>query len=186
MVQLSIRCLPRVPVAADELEHWLEQQVDALRAQAPHGTIRLSRLSQGLPSAIGWLVELELAEDEPLLAGERLTEALRDMRLLGLQPTLLSRPHGRTGRHHDHATHRPRRPPRFRRTRARRRVARLDSDAHRHRTRTRSRRPSACTSCCCAPPAPRSRGGEPRAPGTARATSTTSPCRRRTTRSSRS
>jgi hypothetical protein len=89
MVQISIRCLPRVPVASDELEQWLEQQVDALREQAPHGTIRLSRLTQGLPSAIGWLVELELAEDEPLLAGDRLTEALRDMRLLGLQPTLL-------------------------------------------------------------------------------------------------
>jgi hypothetical protein len=89
MVQLSIRCHPRVPVADDELEHWLEQQVVNLRAEAPTGTIRLSRLTQGLPSAIGWLVELELADHEPLLSGDRLAEALRDMRLLGLQPTLL-------------------------------------------------------------------------------------------------
>ncbi|HEV3377518.1 MAG TPA: hypothetical protein VG126_09595 [Thermoleophilaceae bacterium] len=36
------------------------------------------------------LVELELADSEPLLAGHRLAEALRDMRLLGLQPTLLT------------------------------------------------------------------------------------------------
>ena len=39
---------------------------------------------------IGWLIELELDPDEPLLAGDRLTQALRDMRLLGLQPTLLA------------------------------------------------------------------------------------------------
>ena len=95
MVQLAIRCQPRVPVSAEELEQWLEQQVGYLRAEAPHGTIRLSRLTQGLPSAIGWLVELELAEGEPLLAGDHLADALRDMRMLGLQPTLLSpTPHG--------------------------------------------------------------------------------------------
>jgi hypothetical protein len=93
MVQLAIRCHPRVPVSADELERWLEWQVDDLRAATPHGTVRLSRLTQGGPGAeleIGWLVELELAEDEPLLAGDRLADALRDMRLLGLQPTLLA------------------------------------------------------------------------------------------------
>jgi hypothetical protein len=89
MVQLAIRCQPRVPVSADDLEQWLEHQVNDLRAQAPQGTIRLSRLTQGLPSPIGWLVELELAEEEPLLAGDRLADALTDMRLLGLQPTLL-------------------------------------------------------------------------------------------------
>lgn len=93
MVQLAIRCHPRVPVSADELEHWLEQQVHDMRVGAPHATVRLSRLMQGAPGAdleIGWLVELELAEDEPLLAGHRLADAMRDMRLLGLQPTLLA------------------------------------------------------------------------------------------------
>ena len=93
MVSLAIRCHPCVPVCADELERWLEQQVSELRAAAPHATVRLSRLTQGRPSAelrIGWLVELELAEGEPLLAGHRLADALRDMRLLGLQPTLLA------------------------------------------------------------------------------------------------
>jgi hypothetical protein len=99
MVQLAIRCHPRVPVSADELEHWLEQQVHDLRAEAPQATVRLSRLTQGAPGAdleIGWLVELELAEDEPLLAGHRLADALRDMRLLGLQPTLLAPRDART------------------------------------------------------------------------------------------
>jgi len=95
MVQIAIRCQPRVPVAADELEQWLKRQVNDLRVDAPRATIRLSRLTQGLPTAIGWLLELELAEDEPLLAGDRLAEALTDMRLLGLEPTLLT-PSART------------------------------------------------------------------------------------------
>ncbi|MGH2803528.1 MAG: hypothetical protein ACRDL4_10850 [Thermoleophilaceae bacterium] len=93
MVQLAIRCHPCVPVSAGELEGWLEQQVHELRAAAPHATVRLSRLTQGRPEAdleIGWLVELELAESDPLLTGHRLVDALRDMRLLGLQPTLLA------------------------------------------------------------------------------------------------
>jgi len=93
MVQLAIRCQPRVPVSAEELERWLERQVSELRVEAPRGTIRLSRLTQGPPSAhldIGWLIELQLAEEEPLLLGDRLAEALRDMQLLGLQPSLLA------------------------------------------------------------------------------------------------
>lgn len=93
MVQLTIRCHPYVPVPTEELEQWLKLQVDDLRAEAPQGTVRLSRLTQGLPSAvldIGWLLELELPEDEPLLTRDRLAEMLRDMRLLGLQPTLLA------------------------------------------------------------------------------------------------
>ena len=84
---------PIRPVPADELEQWLERQVSHLRREAPQGTIRLSRLTQELPDAnlgIGWLLELELPEEEPLLARDRLAEALRDMRLLGLQPTILT------------------------------------------------------------------------------------------------
>jgi hypothetical protein len=68
-VQLALRCLPRVPVAAEEVEHWLEHELEELRRDLPQGTIRLSRLTQALPSAdvgIGWLIELELAEAQPL------------------------------------------------------------------------------------------------------------------------
>lgn len=93
MAQLAIRCQPRVPVSADELERWLERQVNDLRAAAPRGTVRLSRLTQGGPSSdlvIGWLVELELDEGEALLTADLLADALRDMRLLGLQPALLA------------------------------------------------------------------------------------------------
>ena len=93
MVQLAIRCHPVVPVPAGELEEWLEQRLNQLRAEAPLGIIRLSRLAQGAPSGdcyIGWLIELELPEGEPLLAEDGLADALGDMRLLGLQPTLLA------------------------------------------------------------------------------------------------
>jgi len=93
MVQLAIRCHPRVPISPDELEDWLEVEVKDLRAQAPHATMRLSRLTQDGPDAhfdIGWLIELELDPTEPLLADDRLSQALTDMRLLGLQPTLLT------------------------------------------------------------------------------------------------
>src|SRR5688572_1938447 len=92
MTQLAIRCHPRVPSAADLLEGWLARQVDELRVAAPDATIRLSRLT---PSGteddpdVGWLVELELGDGGPLLAGHRLALALRDMRLLGLEPRLL-------------------------------------------------------------------------------------------------
>jgi hypothetical protein len=93
MVQLAIRCHPCVPVTVEELEQWLEHQVIELRAAARHGTVRLSRLTQARADTdlyVGWLVELDLADGEPLLAGTRLADALRDMRLLGLQPTLLA------------------------------------------------------------------------------------------------
>lgn len=92
MVQLTIRLHPCAPVAVRELEGWLGPEVDELRSAAPRGTVRLSRLTQRGPTAdldVGWLLELEMAEGEPPLAGERLAEALRDMRLLGLEPKLL-------------------------------------------------------------------------------------------------
>jgi hypothetical protein len=93
MVQFSIRCHRCVPVEADELERWLELQVADIRADAPAGTVRLSRLSQHLPTReidIGWLVEIEVPETEGVLARDRVLETVRDMQLLGLHPTLLA------------------------------------------------------------------------------------------------
>jgi hypothetical protein len=95
MVQLAIRCHPLAPISPDDLEDWLELEVKDLRAHAPHAKVRLSRLTQARPGPhldIGWLIELDLDPDEPLLVGDRLPKVLRDLRLLGLQPTLLT-PH---------------------------------------------------------------------------------------------
>lgn len=94
MSQITIRCHPRVPVPTEELEVWLNREVDHLRDEVPQATVRLSSLTQHLPSAdmdVGWLIELELPDDEPFLESRDLAVALRDMQLLGLQPTLLTR-----------------------------------------------------------------------------------------------
>jgi hypothetical protein len=93
--QFAIRCLPRVPVANEELEHWLEEELKALRRHSPQGTIRLSRLTQGLPTTdigIGWLIEFDLPEDRGLFGSGCLVAVLRDLRLLGFQATLLAPP----------------------------------------------------------------------------------------------
>ena len=93
MSQVAIRCHPCVPASTAELYDWLEEQVGDLRAYAPEGTIRLSSLIQPLPTGernIGWLVELALPEGESFLRGARCAALLRDLRLLGLQPTVLT------------------------------------------------------------------------------------------------
>jgi hypothetical protein len=79
----------------DEVETWLEREIDELRAEQPRGTARLFSLTQHLPSSdaeLGWLLELELPDGESPLSDGRLNEVLRDMRMLGLTPTLLIRP----------------------------------------------------------------------------------------------
>lgn len=100
MVQVAIRCHPRAPVPAEEFASWLEREVAELRAEAAQGTVRLSSLTQHLPNTdvdIGWLLELEVSDDDPLLQDRRLNSILRDMRLLGLTPTLLMRSSLRDG-----------------------------------------------------------------------------------------
>jgi hypothetical protein len=95
MAQFAIRCLPRVPVAAQELEGWLERELEELRRDIPRGTIRLSRLTEPLPTTdvdIGWLIEFDLPADQSQHDRGRLTSMLRDLRLLGFQPTLLAPP----------------------------------------------------------------------------------------------
>jgi hypothetical protein len=80
-------------VASGDLEHWLEQELEELRHDIPQGTIRLSRLTEPLPTTdvgIGWLIEFDLPEDQH--RSGRLESVLRDLRLLGFQPTLLAPP----------------------------------------------------------------------------------------------
>jgi hypothetical protein len=93
-MQIAIRCHPYAPVASDELEDWLAREVDSIREAAPDATVRLMRLSQALSAgrvAIGWLIELDWPHGEVALTDVQLETVLRDMRLLGLQPTLLDR-----------------------------------------------------------------------------------------------
>jgi hypothetical protein len=91
-MQVAIRCHPYAPVASDELEDWLAREVERIRAAAPDATVRLMRLSQALSAgrvAVGWLIEVEGLRGAVALTDIQLDAVLRDMRLLGLQPTLL-------------------------------------------------------------------------------------------------
>jgi hypothetical protein len=92
---VAIRCHPRAPVASEDLEEWLEDAVARVRADltAP-ATVRFFRVTQCLPSGrelAGWLVEIDLGEDRPA-ADFDLYALIRDMRLLGLEPTLFGVP----------------------------------------------------------------------------------------------
>jgi hypothetical protein len=91
-MQVAIRCHPCAPVATDEVEHWLWSELDRLRAQAPEATLRMLRLTQSAPTSqleVGWLVEVDAPDGDALVARDGLEDVLRDMRLLGLQPTVL-------------------------------------------------------------------------------------------------
>ena len=96
MAKVTILCHPVTPVAPAELEDWLEIQLDQYRSSAPEPIVRLSRLTQDLPSSeidVGWLIELEWADE----SGRRdrgdlpdvVADVLTDMRFLGMQPMLL-------------------------------------------------------------------------------------------------
>lgn len=92
MRQLAIRCHPYSPVSNDEVDAWLRAEVDRLGERAPQAALRLLRLRQPLPTGdadVGWLIELDPAGGAPPLDEDELTRVLRDLRLLGLQPTLL-------------------------------------------------------------------------------------------------
>lgn len=91
-MQVAIRCHPYAPVEADELESWLAREIEQVRATAPDATVRLMRLTQTRPtgaSLVGWLVELESVPGDGV-AEFHLENVLADMRLLGLQPSLLA------------------------------------------------------------------------------------------------
>jgi hypothetical protein len=91
-MRVAIRCQPRAPVATDDVEHWLSSELGRLRAQAPKAILRMQRLTQPAPGGrleVGWLVVVDVVEEDGLGGEHGLAEVLRDMRLLGLRPTVL-------------------------------------------------------------------------------------------------
>jgi hypothetical protein len=89
-MSLTIRCHPSAPVSTAEIEGWLEREIGRIRDDCPEGTLRLIRLTQDLASgeqSVGWLVELDV--DEQVFDSERLATVVSEMRLLGLQPSVL-------------------------------------------------------------------------------------------------
>jgi hypothetical protein len=91
MTQIAIRCHPYAPVDTEDVQRWLTDEVGHLRERAPNSAIRLLRLSQPGPEneiEVGWQIELN-GNGEPPVDEAALREVLRDLRLLGLQPTVL-------------------------------------------------------------------------------------------------
>ena len=92
MSQIAVRCHPLAPVASEELQKWLTAEIKRLREDAPDAAIRLLRLSQPGPEgeiAVGWQIELGITPPVPPLDEDSLGELVRDLRLLGLQPSVL-------------------------------------------------------------------------------------------------
>jgi len=93
MTRLAIRCHPCVPTSGVALEEWLEERVAELRERVPQAIVRLDRLTQELPSGSsgdGWFLEVQFPRASPSLGRGPVADVLRDMRLLGLSPTLLA------------------------------------------------------------------------------------------------
>jgi hypothetical protein len=92
MERLAIRCTPCAPVDTAEVEHWLEETVDRLRASGPHAVLRVLHLTQAAPTGeigIGWLLEIDSASCDEPFDQDLLDTLVRDAHLLGLQPTVL-------------------------------------------------------------------------------------------------
>jgi hypothetical protein len=91
MPHLAIRCHSRGHRVLDELELWLVREVENLCAPDAQAGCRLLRLTQAGPdgdAGVGWLIELDIRAYERR-DDDELGRVLRDMRLLGLQPTVL-------------------------------------------------------------------------------------------------
>jgi len=74
------------------VQKWLTAEVGRLREDAPDTAIRLLRLSQAGPEGeigVGWQIELGITMPEAPLDQQSLSELLGDLRLLGLQPSVL-------------------------------------------------------------------------------------------------
>lgn len=92
MSQIAVRCHPDTPVATEDVQKWLTAEVRRLREDAPDAAVRLLRLSQAGPEGeigVGWQIELGIALAEAPLDQKSLSELLGDLRLLGLQPSVL-------------------------------------------------------------------------------------------------
>lgn len=92
MSQIAVRCHPFAPVADEELQRWLTAEVKRLGEDIPEAAIRLLRLSQPGPEGeigVGWQIELGVNPPKPPLSDQSLAALLGDLRLLGLEPSVL-------------------------------------------------------------------------------------------------
>ena len=95
VTQIAIRCRAPDQESALRFEHWLGKKRDSSPNLITDGTVRVSRLAPALVTVragTGWLLEFELRQEESLLDWQCLAALITDLRLLGLKPTILTRP----------------------------------------------------------------------------------------------
>lgn len=93
MTEIFIRCQAEDHKAAMRFEQWLGQKRAASPSLMTDGTVRVSRLAPALVtvrSGAGWLIEFALKEEESLIDWQFLAAVITDLRLLGLEPTVLT------------------------------------------------------------------------------------------------
>ncbi len=93
MSQIAIRCRPCSRVAPAEMERWLNEEVTRIYDGVPEMTGCLWRLSrEGIDdeTGVGWQIELCMASSASPFDHKGLTELLRDLRLVGVEPSVLS------------------------------------------------------------------------------------------------
>jgi hypothetical protein len=95
VTELAIRCRAPDPESAVRFEQWLGQKCTSSPILMTDGTVRVSRLAPALVTvraSAGWLLEFELCQEESLLDWQCLAAMVTDLRLLGLEPTILTPP----------------------------------------------------------------------------------------------
>jgi hypothetical protein len=93
MTEISIRCRAENHEAALRFEQWLGQKRAASPILMTDGTVRVSRLAPALATVrggAGWLIEFDLQEDAVLIDCQCVAAVITDLRLLGLEPIVLS------------------------------------------------------------------------------------------------
>lgn len=89
MDSILVYCRPSSEAGADTLRAWLEQQAARLSADPDVRRTAVARVAgqTGTDAGNGWLLDCEFTGANGAVA--RLRPLLTDMRLVGLQPTVL-------------------------------------------------------------------------------------------------
>ena len=93
MARVLLLCSRPASLAPDEAETWLRGAVEKLSAVAPAQALAVAALHDGNADRAvewDWLVELDLPDHDDQDARRGLSELLLDLRLLGMQPSVVA------------------------------------------------------------------------------------------------
>jgi len=93
VARVLLFCSRPASLAPDEAETWLHGAVEKLSAAAPAQALTVAALHEGdADGAVewDWLVEVDLPDHDGQDARRGLSELLLDLRLLGMQPSVVA------------------------------------------------------------------------------------------------